>query len=287
MAKSLKLILLFGRDSRIRQLRINRALVGWVVGCLLVLFGLLSYFAAGYFSLQLDQRELQRLRVQTSEQRQHLQRLVVDVERLHQELNDLAAAEARIRQLANLEDDAAILPVAIGGQPDVPRHSVDALQQQINALQLEIELRRQGQREVRTQLNDQIFISRATPKGWPTKGWLSSYFGKRKSPFSGKKVMHEGLDFAANVGTPVMATADGVVTRVEYSPTYGNTVIIDHGYGYRTLYAHNSRILVKAGQRIKRGDNIAQVGNTGLSTGPHLHYEVHLNGVPINPRQTL
>ncbi len=99
--------------------------------------------------------------------------------------------------------------------------------------------------------------------------------------------MHEGLDIAANVGTPVVATADGVVARVKYSPTYGKMVILDHGYGYRTVFAHNSKILVKAGQRIKRGDMVAKVGNTGRSTGSHLHYELRLNGVPIDPRKTL
>ncbi|MEA3545134.1 MAG: M23 family metallopeptidase, partial [Thermodesulfobacteriota bacterium] len=124
-------------------------------------------------------------------------------------------------------------------------------------------------------------------RGWPTKGWLTSYFGMRKSPFTGKRVMHEGLDIAANVGTPVVATADGVVTRVKYAPDYGKTVILDHGYGYQTIFAHNSKILVKAGQRIKRGDMVARVGNTGRSTGSHLHYELRLNGVPIDPRKTL
>jgi len=99
--------------------------------------------------------------------------------------------------------------------------------------------------------------------------------------------MHEGLDIAANIGTPVTATADGVVALVEYSPTYGKTVMIDHGYGYRTVFAHNSRTLVKAGQRVSRGDLIAKVGNTGRSTGSHLHYEIQLNGVPIDPRKSL
>ncbi len=99
--------------------------------------------------------------------------------------------------------------------------------------------------------------------------------------------MHEGLDIAANLGTPVVATADGVVSRVGYSRSYGKMVVIDHGYGYRTIFGHNSKLLVKAGQRIKRGDRVALVGNTGQSTGPHVHYELRMNGVPIDPRKTL
>ncbi|MBW6509380.1 MAG: peptidoglycan DD-metalloendopeptidase family protein [Desulfuromonadales bacterium] len=270
-----------------RSLRIRKTFLGFTL-CSLLLGGVLFlFFAWNYVSLQIEFEELQRLRVETSDQRQNLQRLVLDVERLQQDLASLEVSEARIRQLANLEDDRRLIPVAMGGQPDRDNLSLSEIQQQINALQIDIELRRQAQQDVRNLLNDQISISRSTPKGWPTRGWLSSYFGERKSPFNGRTVMHDGLDIAANIGTSVTATADGIIARAGYSPTYGNNLVIDHGYGYQTLYAHNSRNLVKVGQRVKRGERIAQVGNTGTSTGPHLHYEVHLNGVPINPRTFL
>lgn len=287
MARYLKLIMIPASGSRARSVRVHTSLIGMSIFSLLCVFGLFAFFAWSYVSHQIDYQELQRLRAETSSQRQDVQRLVLDVERLQQELGALAMAEARIRQLANLEEDRRLIPIAMGGQPDPGSHSIGDIQEQINVLQIEIEMRRQGQQDVRNLLNDQISISRSTPKGWPTRGWLSSYFGKRKSPFTGRTVMHEGLDIAANTGTPVTVTADGVVSRVTYSPTYGNKVVVDHGYGYQTLYAHNSRNLVKVGQRVKRGDRIAQVGNTGISTGPHLHYEVHLNGVPINPRPFL
>jgi len=289
MVKSryLKLILVSASGSRVRSLRIRKTFLGFTL-CSLLLGGVLFlFFAWNYVSLQIEFEELQRLRVETSDQRQNLQRLVLDVERLQQDLASLEVSEARIRQLANLEDDRRLIPVAMGGQPDRDNLSLSEIQQQINALQIDIELRRQAQQDVRNLLNDQISISRSTPKGWPTRGWLSSYFGERKSPFNGRTVMHDGLDIAANIGTSVTATADGIIARAGYSPTYGNNLVIDHGYGYQTLYAHNSRNLVKVGQRVKRGERIAQVGNTGTSTGPHLHYEVHLNGVPINPRTFL
>jgi murein DD-endopeptidase MepM/ murein hydrolase activator NlpD len=250
--------------------------------------GLSAFYTYRYFSLKVDLGELQRLRVATIEQRQTLQSLAVDLNEVHRQMDDLAESEARVRQLADLEVSPKGIPVAIGGIPELePNQAVDEIQSQINKLQVAIELRRQSQESVRNLLNDQVSLSRATPKGWPTKGWLTSYFGMRKSPFTGRRVMHEGLDIAANTGTPVMATADGIISRVKYSPDYGKMVIIDHGYGYRTIFAHNSKILVKAGQRINRGDVIAQVGNTGRSTGSHLHYELRLNGVPIDPRKTL
>lgn len=289
MVKSryLKLILVSASGNRVRSLRIRKTFLGLTLCSLLLVGVLFSFFAWNYVSHQIDFQELQRLRAETSDQRQNLQRLVLDVERLQQDIASLAVAEARIRQLANLEDDGRLIPMAMGGQPDTENFSLSEIQQQINSLQIDIQLRRQAQQDVRNLLNDQISISRSTPKGWPARGWLSSHFGKRKSPFNSRTVMHEGLDIAANTGTPVTATADGIVARVEYSPTYGNSIVVDHGYGYQTLYAHNSRNLVKVGQRIKRGERIAQVGNTGVSTGPHLHYEVHLNGVPINPRTFL
>ncbi|MCK5913671.1 MAG: M23 family metallopeptidase, partial [Desulfuromusa sp.] len=247
-----------------------------------------SFFAYSYFNFTVDHDELLRLRVATSQQRQSLQRLVINLEEVQQQMGSLAETEARVRQLANLETVPQGIPVAIGGISEIGAvGTVDNIQRQINQLQVEVELRRQSQEGARNLLNDQVSLSRATPKGWPTKGWLTSYFGMRKSPFTGRRVMHEGLDIAANIGTPVVATADGVVARVKYSPGYGKMVIIDHGYGYRTIFGHNSKTLVKAGQRVKRGDIVAKVGNTGQSTGPHLHYELRLNGVPIDPRKTL
>ncbi len=256
--------------------------------CCFIVVGLLIFFSYGYFNDTIDRDELQRLRISASQQRQTIQHLVIDLDEIHQQLNSLAETEARVRQLADLDNVPQEIPIAIGGLSEAKSiDSVSEIQRQINRLQVDIELRRQSQEDVRNLLNDQVSLSRATPKGWPTKGWLTSYFGMRKSPFTGRRVMHEGLDIAANTGTPVTATADGIVARISYSSGYGKMVVIDHGYGYRTIFGHNSKILVKVGQKIKRGDIIAKVGNTGRSTGSHLHYELRLNGVPIDPRKTL
>ena len=249
--------------------------------------GLLSFLTYSYVTRTLDLNELERLRVANNRQNQDLLQLAADLDDVRMELNALAQTDARVRQLADLDEEPAELPIAVGGVAEESGELVDALQREINQLMVEIEQRRQSQEDVRNLLNDQVSLSRATPKGWPTKGWMTSYFGMRKSPFTGNRVMHDGLDIAANVGTPVVATADGIVARVEYQAGYGKTVVIDHGYGYRTLFGHNSRILVKPGERVKRGDQIALVGNTGRSTGPHVHYELRLNGVPIDPRNTL
>lgn len=115
----------------------------------------------------------------------------------------------------------------------------------------------------------------------------SSSYGWRIDPFAGTKAFHEGLDFTANTGTPIRAAADGIVTLAEVSGGYGNLVKIDHGAGLETRYGHTSKILVKTGERVLKGQVIALVGNTGRSTGPHLHYEIRLNGNALDPRQYL
>ena len=124
----------------------------------------------------------------------------------------------------------------------------------------------------------------ATPSIRPAGGgWVSSGFGYRVDPFTGRRRMHKGLDFAAMTGTPIYAPADGVVSYSGREGGYGKIVSIDHGYGIVTRYAHNSRLLVKTGEKVKRWQKIAEVGSTGRSSGPHLHYEVRVNGVPVNP----
>ncbi len=288
MTKRFSIIVIPEGNSTVRRISIGSGIIRFALCCCFLVIGLLAFFGYSYFNYSVDRDELQGLRLATSQQRQTLQGLVADLAEVHQQMDTLSENEARVRQLANLETVPQDLPVAIGGVVEAGSvEAVDDVQRQINRLQVEIELRRQSQEGVRNLLNDQVSLRRATPSGWPTKGWLTSYFGKRRSPFTGRMVMHEGLDIAANVGTPIIATADGVVARVEYSASYGKMLTIDHGYGYRTVFAHNSKIMVKAGQRIKRGDLIAKVGNTGRSTGSHLHYELLLNGVPIDPRKTL
>ncbi len=128
-----------------------------------------------------------------------------------------------------------------------------------------------------------------TPSIVPVRGarWFTSPFGWRISPFTGRRAMHQGLDIAARLGTKVVAPADGKVIFCGWSRGYGNTVIIDHGYGFKTRYGHLNKYVVRRGQRVKRWDIIARVGRTGRATGPHLHYEVIVSGVRVNPESYL
>ena len=125
----------------------------------------------------------------------------------------------------------------------------------------------------------------ATPSIWPVKGWVTSGFGQRVSPFTGQATLHEGLDIGAAANAPIQAPAAGRVTATGFDPRMGNMVALDHGYGIETQYGHLAKILVKNGQKVKRGDVIGLVGSTGLSTGPHLHYAIKSNNRSIDPQR--
>jgi murein DD-endopeptidase MepM/ murein hydrolase activator NlpD len=130
-------------------------------------------------------------------------------------------------------------------------------------------------------------LAHATPSIWPAVGWLTDGFGSRRDPFTGETTRHQGLDIAGQTGQPVYATADGVVRAAERSGEFGNLVVLDHEFGLVTRYAHLSRFAVQPGQRVTRGQAIGDMGSTGRSTGPHLHYEVWANDRPLNPLQLL
>ena len=121
------------------------------------------------------------------------------------------------------------------------------------------------------------------PSVWPTRGWLTSRYGARVSPFTGRKHMHSGIDIAAQAGKPIVAPARARVVFTGRKGPLGNSVVLDHGFGVRTYYGHTSKIHVKTGEQVERGQLIADVGSTGRSTGPHLHYTVEVNGKSRDP----
>ena len=136
-------------------------------------------------------------------------------------------------------------------------------------------------------LHEQKSILAATPSIWPVEGWVTSEFGVRESPFRSGVEFHKGLDISTRFGKEIVAPADGLVIVSAYDQQDGNFVKIDHGRGLATGFAHLSRMAVKQGMRVKRGDIIGYVGDTGRSTGSHLHYAVFVNNVPVNPRKYL
>jgi murein DD-endopeptidase MepM/ murein hydrolase activator NlpD len=172
-------------------------------------------------------------------------------------------------------------PAAASGDPSAsPASTFGVLKNLLTTLESRLA-------SVKDKVESEQALARATPSIWPLAGWLSSGFGQRKAPFDGSPDFHAGLDIATDRGTPVRATADGTVQSAGYNGSYGNSVLLDHGFGIGTRFGHMSRLVVHTGDHVHRGDVIGYVGSTGRSTGAHLHYEILLNGQPINPLRLL
>jgi murein DD-endopeptidase MepM/ murein hydrolase activator NlpD len=211
-------------------------------------------------------------------------------------VTELSVRDSQLRLLANLEPlDPEVYAAGIGGPrpatADSPEESellaqTSRVRVDLNALIRRANLLSLSFREAGDSLAQHVDRLAATPSIMPTAGWMSSAFSRmREHPILHIARAHEGLDVSAPRGTPIEAPANGRVTQAGWEAGYGNTITIDHGYGIVTKFAHASRLLVSVGARVARGERIALVGSTGLSTGPHLHYEVHVNGRPVDPRR--
>jgi murein DD-endopeptidase MepM/ murein hydrolase activator NlpD len=251
-----------------------------------------SFFVYEYVNLNVRMLELKHLRREAGAQ----SAMAEKIRRLEGEISKVRELDQRVRVAIGLDKaEASSAVLAQGGADADTRNALrDAMAQRtgrlmdwvmgdLTTLAQEIASREESLRELQTHLDKKTAVLAATPTILPTKGLVTAGFGYRKSPFTGKREFHEGMDIAALPGTPVVATADGIVRFAGPAASYGNVVFIDHGHGFATAYGHNSTIRVHARQRVRRGEVIAYVGNTGRTTGPHLHYEVHLDGVASNP----
>lgn len=287
--KNYTILLIPEGSHKVRRYMIGRNWFYSAAATLVVILLLGSFLLTDYFRTNLDRSELKRLRVQNQLQQNELRVFANRLEDVRNEMVILAQNDAKMRALAQLSHPQGApenIQFGIGGPLEAaPESDMTNLQQQIDQIRASIDLRRESQEEIRGFLTEQGSLLSAKPSGLPARGWLTSNFGIRRSPFTNERTMHDGIDIAARTGTPVYATAAGIVSQSHFENGYGKLIVIDHGYGYKTYYGHNSKLIVKVGQRVKRGDLLAASGNTGTSTGSHVHYEVRLNGVPLNPRK--
>lgn len=189
-------------------------------------------------------------------------------------MNALKRTESEFRRLFSLGSKEKVLENV---------HPTDSGSIDVDALKDQIRSTMERVNGIREYLKEQKDIYLATPKGWPAPGRITSRYGSRENPFHGGYDFHSGIDISTGSGTPVKATADGVVSFSGWNSGSGNLVALEHGFGFSTFYAHNKRNAVKVGQFIKRGEVIAYAGSTGSSTGPHSHYEIWKDGKHINP----
>ncbi len=282
-----------------RSLKINVRAAKALGAASLILGLVMAFMVYDYVKLRGDSVDLYRLKRENAAQKIDLQGFSSRVHNLEAQMARLEIFDKKLRIIAHIEPEgkyAANTGVkGIGGGSSAesadylltPGARVEELVGQIRSDLTGLEIKADSQESSLTGLRESLMkkssMLASTPSIRPVKGWVTSNFGTRISPFTGLKHAHRGIDIANRLGTPVVATADGRVTKIGRDANIGRFISISHGYGIRTVYGHLSRTFVKTGQRVKRGEKIGALGNTGRSTGSHLHYAVAVNGVFVNP----
>jgi murein DD-endopeptidase MepM/ murein hydrolase activator NlpD len=259
-----------------------------------VLFLAVSGLLIHYVFLTGKMDELKDLRKETGVQKQQLQSFASELVGLKKQIVRLKEMDAKLRVITDIGPPSGPQEgLGVGGAETSGLFETDMgiradelagkMEEELSALKLEAGLQEVSLEELTQSIKDKKVVWDSTPSVWPVRGWLSSGYGKRISPFTGRLAMHKGIDIATRRDTEITAPASGVVAYKGYDSGLGRLIKINHGYGIQTLYGHLAKDNVRIGQKIKRGDVIGYVGNTGMSTGPHLHYEVFVNGLPVNP----
>lgn len=284
--------------SRIRRIQVStgmfRALAGCCAGLALICVGILAamlYYRGAYLeteSVRLQAADFMQQRSALMGRLASLEDSLTRTERFAAKVEATAGknragrvGQGPVEEVENLPDAPAATPIKLGDglwKSPFSKSLTSGLDLTLDKLKERTDMVEEKLHASFSLQQDKTYFWSSLPHAWPTRGWVTSEFGVGR-----RNHMHEGIDIAGPVGTPIMAPGDGVVTYSGYRAGYGKCVVIDHGYGIATLYGHLSSTYVEEGQRVQRGLQIAAIGNTGRSTGPHLHYEVHVDGVPVNP----
>jgi murein DD-endopeptidase MepM/ murein hydrolase activator NlpD len=259
--------------------------VGGIAGFLVLA---LIIFLADYIVFQGTRLKYKNLFKENEDQKQTLVQYEETINKLQSNLDDFEDYAKKLNVMAGLKSTETLKEFGVGdadnggSDPELRGPSESSSGQIVN-----LESKAEGiEKNLSTLVNffeDQALRLAGTPSIWPTKGYMSSHWGWRNDPFTGKRTFHYGIDIATHHGNPVVATADGIVLKRTKDKIGGNTIQISHRGGYTTVYCHLSKFLVKTGQKVKRGDTIGLIGKTGKALAPHVHYAVKLNGKNVNP----
>ena len=279
-----------------------------------------GYFVHSYNKLQEESDKLKVFKDISHVQEQRIQKLEKEAAVVESKLGELSNLDKQIREMVGLENaetgtsrtvapsrgglrprasvgngalsmavvsegeaEETSIPESQRPQPD----KLDSLEKKMQELDQEISVKKELLNQLKTDVQSRLAFLRAYPSGWPVQGRITSGFGYRGSPFGRSTEFHNGLDIANSYGTTIRAAGAGTVVSVGWESGYGQMVVIEHGYGYRTSYGHCSKILVEVGEKVSRGDPIAKIGTTGRTTGPHCHFMVAYRGNIIDPREVL
>ncbi len=296
---------MFGNSGApVRQVNISKASLVcaafFAIGCMAASgFGIYDYYQLKKTVTDNThlERKAEHQAYEITLQRKQIQNFAKEVNALKAQIAALNDFEKRIRVIAGIApSDKQKGIFGIGGSapedlnakvPLTEKHNslVREMSGQVEQLHLASVAQEDGFESLIKYLVDQGNLLAHTPAIRPARGMVTSRFGSRVSPFTGQSEFHEGLDIANSYGTPVTAAANGTVTYADAKGAWGNMIMVSHGHGMVTCYAHLSKFLKKPGDTVRRGEIIGEIGATGRTTGPHLHYEVRLNGTPVNPEK--
>lgn len=295
--------------SSIHRFCISKKALKTILCATAILVLLLITFMFNYISMAERVWELNALRKETTSQKLYIQSFIKTMDDIKEQMARIKELDAKLRVITNLSPQTAeIKSAGMGGREETPvedtqieeisqeetpnlnmennivnEELIKRVQEDLKRFRGRAEQQELSLNELMENIKERQVIWASTPSIWPVDGFLTSRFGLRISPFTEKISMHTGIDISARPDTPVVAPAGGRVAYEGSDSGLGKTIRIDHGYGLQSIYGHLSKINVKIGQRVKRGNIIGFVGNTGLSTGPHLHYEVIQNARHVNP----
>jgi murein DD-endopeptidase MepM/ murein hydrolase activator NlpD len=298
--QSYTIMILPNPASKTYRFSISKKALKIVVGSTSLLTVLILVFLVQYALMMGKMMELNSLRQETKAQKVQIQTFAQNIEGIKQQMTRLREFDAKLRMITDIglpKERTQLLGMGGTQEPvledylntPTPEESdlrgglLHGIERDLSYLQNEAAQQEVSFQELASAVKNKQSMWASTPSVWPVRGWLTSGFGNRISPFTGGVMQHNGIDIATRMDTPVMAPAAGIVSYVGYHNGLGKMLKINHGYGIQTIYGHLSKFNTQSGHRIKRGEVIAYVGNTGLSTGPHLHYEVVVNNIPVNP----
>ena len=304
MGKRYTIMVVPDRSSRVRRMRVSKKSVWSFFLFVVFLLAGISVATFHYFSVIEKVSENKDLKQENMKLRNRLVILHEKVSSIQTVIDRVQRFDTKLRTITQLHDPKRHLALgpfeaqktpegvdAIDGVPplvraigDNPHLAVNLLGKRLDELASEAEKREGSIRQLETYLRGQKARLGSTPSVWPARGWVTSDFGTRIDPYTGKRTMHRGIDIANQPGVPVLSPARGVVSFAATSGGFGKMIVLDHGYDIRTRYGHLSELKVQVGDHVERGEIIGSIGNSGRSTGPHLHYEVEVNGMCENPK---
>lgn len=281
------------------KIKISRKVILLILAILLGFFIFAGYTIYMYLTIGSEIKNLKEVHLKNIRISKQLVSYSVRVKNIEDTIERIKLISSKLSIISSLSDTTRHTPGVVNslnntlddfeeiyqGDYNKVDKKLKEIKHKIGKLEYESVLQEEKYSALSDYLSAQSSLLASTPAIMPAHGWLTSPFGERTDPFTGRVRRHDGLDIAARIGTPILAPADGIVTFAGRKSGYGLMLVLDHGYGITTRYGHLSKILVSHGSQVNRGMLMAAVGNTGRSTGPHLHYEVRLNGIPVNPKK--